>query len=191
MDLIAIWIIVICVMVAWYYWTTRGTWTYGPQTGKYYWVQNRPGRRKAAAALAFLETNIDKFIRDAWRMYPGDVLLAKIRKRWDKTLAEATGGVAYSTNKKFISICVRDAQGKIEKDLNSAMFVLLHELAHVAENSQGHTPKFWATFRTILEMAVNVGVYKYRPMSEETYCGQRLGHDPLACVMNNTCRRTR
>ena len=189
--MIGVWIAIAAALVGLYVWLNRGTWVLGPQTGKYYWVQNRRGRRKAAAALAFLETNMNTFLTEAWKMYPGDPLLSTIRGRWDKTLAEATNGVAYSTNKKFISICVRDADGKIETDLNSAMFVLLHELAHVAENSQGHTPKFWRTFKTILEMAANVGVYTYRPMSEETYCGKRLGHDPLECVVNRTCRRTR
>ena len=44
-------------------------------------------------------------------------------------------------------------------DMNTMMFVALHELAHVMTISIGHTTEFWDFFRYILSHAIHWKLY--------------------------------
>ena len=54
-------------------------------------------------------------------------------------------------------------------DVNSAMYVLLHELAHMSVPEYDHTNKFWAHFEKLKKIAIDGGVYV--PSGTRTYCG--------------------
>ncbi len=88
---------------------------------------------------------------------------------------------AYTEGKgEYIALCIRDAQGKLH-DINTAMYVMLHELSHVIETSYGHVNSFWDTFKWLLQEAVEIKVYepvdyKNNPI---TYCGLKLTFNPL------------
>ena len=61
------------------------------------------------------------------------------------------------------------------------MFVVLHELAHIATESIGHTPEFWANFKWILEESINIGIYAKKDYSKDAveYCGMTISTTPL------------
>ena len=62
-------------------------------------------------------------------------------------------------------------------DINTLTFVALHELAHVATKSIGHTDEFWANFKFLLQQAQQIGVYKPIDYSKKPkrYCGMTIG----------------
>ena len=162
--------------------------------GKAYYVKNVSDAAEAAELLSTLEQTIRRFCDAAHVLAPECPRLAIIRRRWDGTLSEVAPGrddhtIAYSLGKRSIHLCVRSASGDIE-DKNTAMFVLIHELAHVAnEHEIGHTPSFWKTHKYLLELAERVGAYAHENHDERrvSYCKRPLGRSPLECVKRGAC----
>ena len=162
----------------------------GGAAGRQYRVRRAPDSQAAADRLAELEDRLRRLLEGAARVVPGDRRVEAIRARWDGTLSEvqAADEVAFSVDKASVHVCLRDAAGRLE-DLNTSMFVLLHELAHVATDDYGHSPEFWDNMRFLLELAERLGLYRYEDYGAQqvTFCGQPLGASPLTCVKDRTC----
>lgn len=162
-------------------------------TGKEYTVRRGPEAQLTADRLASLEIRLRKLLDGAAARMPDDPRIVAIRRKWDGTLSEveAADEVAFSVDKTSIHVCLRDPNGRME-DLNTSMFVLIHELAHVATHDYGHSPEFWANMRFLLELAEQLGVYSYDNYAgrDATFCGHPLGVSPLTCVKNRSCEST-
>lgn len=171
-------------------WPRRMNWVLSTLTGKKYKVKNQPGSQEVADRLAFMELRIRDFLYKANKYAPGDPVLANISKRWSGSLAETLKDedVAYSVGKDTISVCVRAPNGSLESE-NTCMFVLIHELAHVATDSYGHHPEFWINMKFLLELAEATGVYRYQDFDKKqvSYCGRQLAGSPLSCIKNGQC----
>lgn len=81
----------------------------------------------------------------------------------------------YTLNKgenMYFCMGPRDDDTKIY-DINTLMYVAIHELAHVASVSIGHTPEFKKIFRELIIFSTVCGSYKYIDYSKEpiNYCG--------------------
>lgn len=77
----------------------------------------------------------------------------------------ADGNIAYNVNKGYeIYICLDG------RKINAAMYVLLHELAHITVEEYDHSERFWSNFKTLREHAAQIGVYT--PEAEMEYCGE-------------------
>lgn len=77
------------------------------------------------------------------------------------------GNIAFNVNKGYeIYICLDG------RKINAAMYVLLHELAHITVEEYDHSERFWAKFKRLREVAADIGVYK--PETEMEYCGQQI-----------------
>lgn len=170
----------------------------GPRTGmitrRGVSVRKAPGHEEATALLQRLQRKLKAFLAAA---PPEDPRIQRIKASWSGTISEIDkesereGSLAYSLNKDTIYICLRAPDGSLADD-NSAMFVLLHELAHVASVSLHHTPEFWENMKYLLELADSLGFYEYVDHSEgtATLCGRVLGPSPLTCVREKTCEST-
>jgi hypothetical protein len=163
-------------------------WQVSKINGNAYYVKNLPDAEKAADHLARLDDLVQKFVRGA---DPNDPRIQNIKKRWSGTLSETPSNadnVAYSLGKNSIFICVREKDGRLT-GINTSMFVLIHELAHVSTDTYGHTNEFWKNMKYLLEVAEELGVYTYinHDESVESLCGRLLGTNPLSCVKNKTC----
>jgi len=182
--------------LAWWWWSTNRSMVYRKSyiTGKEYFVKNMGKCDMVADRLAELEVHLRKFLNEAAILYPEDPLIKNIRTRWSGTLAETpenSKDIAYSVSKDSIFICIRTEDGQGVQDFNTAVFVLIHELAHVGNNSWGHNHQFWASMRTLLEMAEATGFYTYQDFGGRdvvTFCNRQLGSSPLTCVKNGQCR---
>lgn len=158
--------------------------------GKAYSVRRAPDAQAVADRLAELEAAVHRLLREGERLVPGDPRLRAIRERWDGTLSEveAADEVAFSVDKSSVHVCLRDSAGRLE-GRNASMFVLIHELAHVATADYGHSPEFWANMRFLLELAERAGLYAYEDYDSNrtTFCGHPLGASPLTCVKDRSC----
>lgn len=147
--------------------------------------------RESAEMLHALTLNMSRFVEEATDKYPMDGRLQNIKERWNGTLAEVGSGndIAYSLNKKSIHICIRNPNGELER-MNTAMYVLLHEAAHVASEKYGHGDDFWDNFRFLLEVAEDLGMYTYQDFdsTQVTFCGRTLGNNVMKCVKESTCK---
>lgn len=75
-----------------------------------------------------------------------------------------------------IALCIRSAKTSEIHDLNLVMYVVLHELAHVACPEIGHTPLFKEIFIFLLQVAISLNLYEkdnYQKNPRE-YCGLNL-----------------
>ena len=182
--------IAVVVALAVLLWPRRLVWVTSPLTAKSYRVKPLPDRQAAADRLAEMELRLRAFLDAAEALVPGDARIQNVRRRWNGTLAETPGGddIAYSIGKDSVYVCVRDAAGRID-DLNTSMFVLVHELGHVATDDWGHPPVFWRNMKFLLELAERTGLYVYQDFDKGkvTYCGRQLGGSPLTCIKNGTC----
>lgn len=118
-----------------------------------------------------------------------DPLLTEIKRRYDVLLRnlpsefetlrknravitaknkDEGNNIAFNVNKGYeIYICLDGL-----KKVNAAMYVLLHELAHITVDEYDHSERFWANFRKLREVASKIGVYT--PEYEMEYCGQTM-----------------
>jgi predicted metal-dependent hydrolase len=90
------------------------------------------------------------------------------------------GYTSYSINKgEQIVLCLRNNDKLV--DINTLFFVVLHEFAHLATESIGHTDEFWDNFRWILEEAINIGLYVKQDFKIKNveYCGMSIASSPL------------
>jgi len=82
---------------------------------------------------------------------------------WNKD----NGPIGSNVNKGYeIYICLDGG------DVNSAMYVLIHELAHMSVPEYDHTDKFWKHFDKLKKIAIDAGVYT--PTGTRTYCGDTV-----------------
>jgi hypothetical protein len=78
------------------------------------------------------------------------------------------GAIAFNVNKGYeICICVRG------KDVNAAMYVLIHELAHMTVSEYDHTKNFWKNFKDLKQLCGNIGIFDTKAKNT-TYCGDTV-----------------
>ena len=88
--------------------------------------------------------------------YPSDPRVKRLVKKYNpNNISESIEGskyTSYSLNKgEKIVLCLRSKTKEAKlTDINTLMFVLLHELAHIMTVSIGHT-KNWSNFKFILK----------------------------------------
>lgn len=130
---------------------------------------NREGRLLTQLAQRCHQVLNHRSIRDTeW--------VKRVQTRWDGTihqLVDRGGGKApaVTTHKRDIRVCL---DPPVTPD--ALLFVALHELSHVAVDSQGHTREFWTCFRAFMDAAIQGGGYTHR--ADATVCGSPLGSIP-------------
>jgi predicted metal-dependent hydrolase len=152
----------------------------------YYLVRNEPDKLQAANILAtikknmfiimnYLVNNIDKY-KDNY-----DHIKQLQYKIKDVIIIESTENsvyTSYSVNKgEQIVFCVRSRKNKDEfHDLNLMMYVVLHEMSHVACPEYGHTPLFKKIFAFITNIAIELNLYTKIPFdtNPQEYCGMTI-----------------
>lgn len=90
---------------------------------------------------------------------------------------ENAKNVAFTVNKgEELHLCIK------EKDtLNDLMFVVLHELAHICNKTQGHDTSFVDYFKFIIRQAVESGVYQFVDYSRDpvNFCDTPIKNTPV------------
>jgi hypothetical protein len=82
------------------------------------------------------------------------------------------GQKSYTINKKRVFMCIKDPNGNYY-DTNSLIFVLVHELSHVINNTIGHDDSFQQTFDELLQRAIEKGIYSPNITMVPGYCPGR------------------
>ena len=80
-----------------------------------------------------------------------------------------------------MNLCIRQKnRDKTLHEHNLLMFVIIHELAHVASESVGHNTEFYRNFKFLLKEAAEHGIYN--PVnfakSPKKYCGIKVTNNP-------------
>ena len=90
---------------------------------------------------------------------------------------------SYSVNKgEQIVMCIRNKKTNEIININTLMFVALHESGHLMTESIGHHQEFWDNFRILINIAVDpeVSIYKEVDFSlyPQPYCGMTINSVP-------------
>jgi hypothetical protein len=155
--------------------------------GKQYMVRGLPDKQQAADLLAQIRGNLMKLQEHLNKLSPDDKRTQQINRNFNgdnmRESIEKSNTTSYSINKgEKIIFCLRsrDVEEKLA-DINTMMFVAIHEFAHIGTKSIGHTPEFWENFKWILQEAINIGIYKevdYKSKPQD-YCGMKITGSPL------------
>lgn len=148
------------------------------------WIVQQPD---SAEMLDMLVTRINKLI-DNIKQYPDpDFTLTRLRY-WDNTFvlenikeSWRNDSTSYSINKgEQLVFCIRDKLNNSIHDINTLMFVAIHELAHIVTNELQHTTKFWNNMKKLLRRAEDLGLYHYVNYNTNPveYCGMTIDSSP-------------
>lgn len=152
--------------------------------GKEYYVRNSKDKQKAAELLATIKKNIykfcihlDNFKSSKYKAYIPYIkqLNQKIKRSEIYESEENSIYTSYSVNKgEYIVFCLRSRKNKSDfHNLNLLMYVVLHELAHVACPDYGHNELFKQIFAFFVTVAIQNGFYKKIDFAikPQEYCG--------------------
>lgn len=155
--------------------------------GKTYCVRDRSKLELAADKLAQVTKNMNAVVNHCKEKYPNRENIKRLVDGYNpqkicETLPTSKY-TAYSENKgEKLAFCL-DTEKKNGQliDLNTLTYVALHELAHVASKSVGHTEEFWNNFKFLIIEADSINVYKPIDYKNKPvrYCGMEIKDNPF------------
>lgn len=143
--------------------------------------------KKVADDLYIIKHRVDRLISHLKNKHHADKnmkeacdrLLNKYKGNIQEIPSAKNDRVAYNENKgDAIALCMyKDGQ---HQDINTAMFVTLHELAHCMTKEYRHNEKFWNNFRFLIKESIHLGIYYYQDFANnsENYCGMKISSTP-------------
>ena len=156
--------------------------------GRNYVVRSLPDKVEAANLLAEIRQRLMKLVDHLHKMYPDDDRAVRLVRDFNPDAISEGGDdsqqyTSYSVNKgEKIVFCLRSRE-KDQKlvDINMMIFVAVHELAHIATESIGHTDEFWKNMRYLLEQSIDIGIYAKQDFKDKPvkYCGINVTSSPL------------
>ena len=154
--------------------------------GRQYCVRERRKLKLAADRLANANRSMKNLVDHCKEKYPDQENVRRLvdgynPKKIYETLPTSKY-TAYSQNKgEKLAFCLdqeKNSGGLI--DMNTLMFVAIHELSHIATESIGHTDEFWNNFKFLLEEAKEINIYSPIDYSKspQKYCGMTITDNP-------------
>ena len=152
---------------------------------KEYLVRNSEDKSKAANTLANIKENIKKLVthlKNTINKHNGEkeYINNLVNRTKEINIMETPAdekNTSYTINKgEKIVICLRSKLLNEIHDINTIMYVVIHELAHVACPEFGHTPLFKKIFIFLLKESHKINIYipiDYRKKPQD-YCGMTI-----------------
>ena len=124
--------------------------------------------------LTYIKTEEREGINDLLDNYRPDSLCENLENRSLQ---------AYSVNKgEEICLRLREPENELQiiDDMNTLMFVLVHELSHLMTDDIGHTEKFWNNMAYLLKKANEINLYTpiNYSVTPVMYCGVKIDETP-------------
>lgn len=190
-------IILLIVILGVFYWFNykKMTFVKSPIDNNYYMVRDLSDKYNAANLLATMRGNILKLLShlnskktSEYKEY--EQYISQLSDRiHDVTISESKGDeeandengnkkdivTSYSVNKgEELVFCLRSRK-EINKfhTINTLMYVILHEISHIACPEYGHGPLFKKIFGFFTKIAIELKIYDYVDYAKnpEEYCG--------------------
>ena len=152
-----------------------------------YLVRNDERKQESADYMAKIQRNINVLYEHCISKYPNDKRIKRLIKNYNpNNISESMKSsiyTSYSVNKgQKLVICIKEKD--LEEtliDMNTIMFVVIHEIAHIITKSIGHTDEFWENMKFLLKISISLGIYQevnYKQKPQE-YCGITITDSPL------------
>lgn len=157
--------------------------------GEKYCVRERKNIQNATDLLAEATKKMKTLVDYLDKKYPDEDYenVRRLVKKFNpKKIVETlptSEYTAYSENKgQKIAFCLNKQKEDNNNliDMNTLMFVALHEMAHVASKSIGHNDEFWDNFSFLIEEAEKIQIYYPIDYSKKNgeYCGMTITSSP-------------
>ena len=155
--------------------------------GNKYCVRERAKLQLAADLLANTTQKLRKLVAYLGKTFPDRANCKRLVDNFDpqtvKEILPTSEYTAYSENKgEKLAFCTTTTKkGDKLIDPNTLMYVAIHEVAHIATKSIGHTQEFWQNFKFLLQNAVKIKIYNpvnYKKKNKN-YCGMKITDNPL------------
>jgi hypothetical protein len=157
--------------------------------GEKYCVRERKNIQNATDLLAEATKKMKTLVEYLDKKYPEqehEHIRRLVNKFNPKKIVETlptSEYTAYSENKgQKIAFCLNKQKEDNNNliDMNTLMFVALHEMAHVASKSIGHNDEFWGNFAFLIEEAEKIQIYYPVDYSKKNgeYCGMTITSSP-------------
>ena len=160
-------------------------------------VRNEDDKEEAAKLLSDITERLTKLVEHTSKRIVDDKnlkddkkthndCLKRLKKNFrPNNITESSPGnkyTSYSINKgDKIVFCLRSKKDNTLVDINTMMFVAIHELAHLMSKSIGHTTEFWDNMRFLLKEGIKIGIYVKQDYNKnpKDYCGIKITDTPL------------
>ena len=151
-----------------------------------YLVRDLPDAQKAANMLAKIKQNTMKLVEylnktkndDKNNVDEFSKYIDQLTTRIKTTIFSENSGdndyTSYSVSKgEELVFCLRSKHKDKMHELNLLMYVVLHEISHIACPVYGHGPLFKKIFAYFTKEAIEIGIYTQIPFESEPkeYCG--------------------
>lgn len=148
----------------------------------YYWVRNLKNHNLSVNTLATIRLNMVKlvsYLSTNIELFPDNMSYIKDMVQRTKiiNITEASKDekyTSYTINKgEKIVFCLRSKIFNKIEDMNTLMYVVIHEMGHIGCPEFGHTDLFKKIFKFLLQQSIKIGIYKavdYR-IYPQSYCG--------------------
>ena len=177
-------ILLIVVILIYWYSNSGSTYVKSNVDGKLYLVKDVADKQNAADTLATIKLNINKLVNYMLVQNNPEYVqyIVTLKKKInDVVIAENIKDIyytSYSVNKgEKLVFCLRSRQNQFRKhDINLLMYVVLHEISHVACPEYGHGELFKKIFKYITQCAINLNIYvpiDFKNIPTE-YCGMMI-----------------
>ncbi len=151
-------------------------------------------RARASRILETIHSNLERLILYVNSKYPSSsmyrLFIDRMMRGYRSEAIQEThplkpGETSYVVgNGDIFSLCIRHIEGGNYEyhDINTLMFVSIHELSHIGADDISHEEIFWKVFRWLLLNASEAGVYnpvdyKHNPVM---YCNKiEINYSPL------------
>ena len=155
--------------------------------GNKYCVRDRNKLQLAADKLATINIRMNELVEHLKEKYPNRENVKRLVNGYNprkiyETLPTSEF-TAYSENKgEKLAFCLdteKNSKGRLI-DINTLMYVALHELSHIATESIGHNDEFWTNFKFIIGEAKEINIYNPIDYKKEPsrYCGMNITDNP-------------
>jgi hypothetical protein len=155
--------------------------------GNKYCVRDRNKLELAADRLAHVNNNLNKLVNHLSKKYPEKENVKRLVNGYNpKKIYETlptSEFTAYSENKgEKLAFCLdteKNSKGRLI-DMNTLMYVALHEVSHIATKSIGHNDEFWNNFKFMITEAKEINIYNPVDYKKEParYCGMNISDNP-------------
>ena len=156
--------------------------------GNTYCVRDRNKLELAADRLAHVNNNLNKLVNHLAKKYPDKDNVKRLINGYNpKKIYETlptSEFTAYSENKgEKLAFCLdteKNSKGRLI-DLNTLMYVALHEVSHISTKSIGHNDEFWQNFKFMISEAKAINIYNPIDYKKEParYCGMNISDNPF------------
>ena len=156
-----------------------------PVDNDYYWVIDKNDKLKAANTLANIKINMKKlvsYLQQNQNEFPENMsyikdLVLRTKKINIMETPSDEKYTSYTINKgEKIVFCLRSKLLDNIHDMNTLMYVVIHEMAHVGCPEYGHTKLFKKIFKFLLQQSIIIKIYipiDYR-INPQNYCGMTI-----------------